>query len=182
MVEVIVKEIGEQVKAMNPYFNSFGVNVIQMPNGKVVANFYGEEPTIEGITDVEGMAFYIRIEPKATVSKKSSQFTSCSASYIARQRCHLVAFAFENPKEIDSEKWADRLGRCLLEVDLTKAPGNSSIQIQEKNANHIDNFFEETKKQFSITKKFNCVKVSFDVVYDVTLQDCDFCDIYKDPC
>lgn len=182
MVEVIVKEIGEQVKGFHPYFDAFGVNVIQMPDGKVVGNFYGDEPTYEGITDCKGIAFYIRIEPKATVSKATKQFDSCTPSYLARQRCHLVAFAFESPKEIDSEKWVDKLARTLLAVDLSKAPANPSIQIQEKNANHIDNFFEETKKRFNVLEKFNCVKVSFDTVYDVALDDCNFCDIYKDPC
>lgn len=182
MVEVIVKEIGKQVKELNPYFDTFAVNAIQMPDGKVVVNFYGDEPVYEGIEDYKGVAFYIRIEPKATIQKATQQLTSCTPSYNARQRCHLVAFAFSSPKEIDSDKWVDKLARCLLEVNLKKIPSKPSIQIQEKNANHIDNFNEETKKRFNVQEKFNCVKVSFDLFYDVALEDCNFCDIYKDPC
>ena len=180
MVEVIVKEIGTQVKAKNTYFNNFAVNAIQMPNGEVVTNPYGDEPNFDGITDCQGIAFYIRIEPKATVSRAFRQLSSDTKSSIAKQRCHLVAFAFEHEKEIDSDKWVDRLARCLLDLDKTTLLKNATIEIAEKNASHIDTFFEETKKRFNVTKKFNCVKVSFDVLYDIVLTDCEYCDIFKD--
>lgn len=180
MVEVIVKEIGEQLKAKNTYFNSFAVNTIQMPNGQIVEDPYGEEPQVSGIDDCQGIAFYIRIEPKATVSKASKPFTSETRSAVAKQRCHLVAFAFEHEKEIDSNKWVDRLARCLLDLDKTETLDNVVVELAEKNASHFDAFTEETKKKFNVVKKFNCVKISFDVFYNIELTDCEYCDIFKD--
>jgi hypothetical protein len=188
MVEVIVTEIGTQVKKLNPYFDNFSVNAIQMPNGQVLKNFYGDEPEGSGISDCEGIAFYIRIEPRARVSKNTKRFTSESSSFIARQTCYLVAFAFEHPKEIDSEKWVDKLAKCLLNgVDLSLFAAGTRIEVTEKNASHIDNFLEETKKKFNVEKKFNCVRVAFDILYSITEQqlnseECDYCDIFKAPC
>lgn len=182
MVEVIVNEIGKQLKEANTYFNSYGVNVIQMPNGQIVRNFYGDEPETSGLTDCQGIAFYIRIEPKATLAKAPKRFDSCEQNYLAKQRCHLVAFAFESQKEIDSQKWVEQLTASLLSSDLNKLSNKPAIEIAERNADHIENFFEETKKQFNVEKRFNCVKISFDIIYTVELKDCNICDIYKAEC
>lgn len=182
MVEVIVGEIGKQVKEKHKYFNTYAVNAIQMPNGQVAGNFYGQEPTPESINDCAGISFYIRIEPKATISRPSVQYTSETRNFIAKQRCYLVAFAFEQTKEIDSQKWADRLSRSLIDLNISKLDGEPRIELVEQNANHMDNFFEETKKQFNVTKQFNCIKVTFDLFYNITLTDCEYCDIFKDPC
>jgi hypothetical protein len=181
VVEVIVKGIGEQVKANNSYFQNFAVNAIQMPNGQIVVNPYGDEPEVSGIDDCQGIAFYIRIEPKATVRRDAKKFSSCDYNYRATQKCHLVAFAFEHPKEIDSEKWVDTLAFSLLNLNRNVLPANPVILVTEKNASHIDAFTEETKKKFNVVKKFNCVKVSFDLEYDVSVEDCkDLCNIFKD--
>lgn len=183
MVEVIVEEIGKQVKAKNTYFDSYAVNAIQMPNGEVLVNLYGEEPESKTISDCQGIAFYIRIEPKARVSRSSRQFTSESPHrFTARQTCHLVAFAFEHPKEIDSQKWVDALAATLLAVDISSMQSKPSIEITDQNASHVENFLEETKKQFNVQKKFNCVKVSFDLLYDIRPEDCNFCDIFREDC
>lgn len=181
MVEVIVKGIGAQIKANNAYFNSYAVNAIQMPNGQIVVNPYGDEPEVSGLDDCQGIAFYIRIEPKATVRRNPKRLTSCDAEFRATQRCHLVAFAFEHDKEIDSDKWADTLAYSLTKINRTLLPAKPLINITEKNANHIDAFTEETKKKFNVTKKFNAVKITFELEYDVSIEDCpDLCNIFKD--
>lgn len=183
MVEVIVNEIGKQIKEKNTYFDNYAVNAVQMPNGQVLVNFYGEEPESKDISDCQGIAFYIRIEPKARVSKANRQFTSETPHrFIARQTCHLVAFAFEHEKEIDSQKWVDALGASLLAVDLRALEAKPSIEVTDQNASHVENFLEETKKQFNVEKKFNCVKVTFDLLYDIRPEDCNFCDIFKAEC
>lgn len=182
MVTSIVERIGDELKRMNQYFDSYAINCFQLPNGEVVTKFNEEEMEDQSISDCKGIAFYIRIEPKATVQKKDKQFTSCETSYRARQTCHLVAYNFETKKIIDSDLWVNRLAKCLIGISFPSFKNNPSLQIASMNASYIDNFIEETKKQFNVTKYFNCVKVTFDVLYDVELQDCNFCDIYKKDC
>lgn len=178
MVTKIAQKIGDEIKRMNPYFNSFAVNCFQLPNGQVVAKFFDEEFQEESINDCQGIAFYIRIEPKAKLSQKRRKLTSCDSSHEARQTCYLVAYNFETKKLIDSDIWVNRLAKCLQLIN----DNDFTIQITNTNSSFIDNYIEETKKKFNVTKYFNCVKVTFDVIYDLDTQDCNHCDIYKSDC
>lgn len=182
MVTRIVEHIGAEIKKSNTYFDSFAVNCFQLPNGMVVHNFYGDEMEEGGIDDCQGIAFYIRIEPKAQVFKKSKQFTSCELSHTAKQKCYLVAYNFESPKEIDSDKWVNKLAQSLSQVTYPKFINNPKIEIKDMDSSHIDNYIEETKKKFNVQKRFNCVKVGFEISYDLNLQDCDNCNIFKENC
>lgn len=182
MVTRIVQFIGDEIKKANTYFDSFAVNCFQMPNGQVVNDFFSMENNLEGISDCEGIAFYIRIEPKATVAKKVKQFSSCELSHNAKQICYLVAYAFESQKEIDSDKWVNKLAHSLSNTKFVGFINNPKIEIKETDSSHIDNFIEETKKKFNVTTRFNCVKVKFEVSYDLDLQECDNCNIFKENC
>lgn len=176
MVTKIVERIGEEIKLNSPYFDTGEVNAVQLPIGKVVTKKDGEdEGTDVSINDHSGVGFYIRVEPKATVSKNRKPLSSCASSYTAKQICHLVAYNFEILKDVDNNKWVSKLAKIL-------SMSAETLEIKSTNASYIDNYIEETKQKFNVTRNFNCVKVIFEVSYDIDLVDCDFCDIQNAPC
>lgn len=172
----LIQEIGDQIKSKNSFFDTYGVNGIQLPSGQVIKFSDNKEKKYIGIDDCSGNTFYIRFNPSISYTANERIFTSCQSPFNALVSCRLVAFSFDNNNRISSDKLMKKLIHDLKNIswnDITKP----QIIIKKSNLSYYENFTEETK-QVIVEQEFVCISIDFDIKYFVAEVTCDPCDVF----
>jgi hypothetical protein len=175
-----IKVIGEQIKEANKFFDTFGVNAIQLPSGQVIKFTVEKEKQYIGIADCTGNTFYIRFAPQINYGTNDRKLRSCENNQSAVVNCKLVAFSFEERKKLDTEKVHDKLLHDLKKINWMDFKNTPQITIRKSNFNYLDNFSAETKQTVA-AQEFMCISIDFDLKYLVNLASCDCTDNFYIP-
>lgn len=173
----VLKYIGENIKEQNKFFDTFGVNGIQLPGGEVIKFTENKEKQFIGISDLEGTAFYIRFKPAINYTSNERKLTSCETTQAALLNCRLVAFSFNQNQPLDPEKVLNKLLYDLKRMHFGDFQSKPQIQIKKSNLSYLENFTEETKQALA-TREFMCISIDFDLKYFVNLSNCECEDVF----
>jgi hypothetical protein len=108
----LLKYIGANVMAENPYVEAYAVNTKQMKGMEV--QFHGREKTYQGISDIPGAAFYLRPGARANVQQVRA-LASCINEYEIVVPIRLVYFKINNAEQ-DAQRVAVQLADSLRRV------------------------------------------------------------------
>lgn len=172
----ILKYIGGVLKHNNVYFDTYGVNGLQLKTGEVISFDDNGEKKYIGVSDNVGTSFYIRSEPKITYETTDRKMSSLRKINNAIKTCRLVAFSFKADEKINSEILVNKLVNDLTLIKFTGLDINKpEITIKGSNASCIDNFVNELKKEDATDiPNFICISIDFELrYYDPSCNDCD---------
>lgn len=194
MVSEVFKHIGRKIQVANPWIQSYSVNCIQLPSGRVV-NLFGYEKTDCGIDDTKGTGFYIRILPKFTYTPQRALSSNTKENKVSVP-FKLVFFEIEAEKERHPLIVENILSTNLRQMSFTDYSGierQLSIIITSSNSDFNAVYKEETTKKFEsgvqatlvslegrlefLSTDENCESDCFPYpTYTDILQTFDFCD------
>jgi hypothetical protein len=163
MVLDLIKEIGDYIKAENPFFDNYAINGVKTSDGRVIQFTDNRDKKYIGITDCEGNYFYIRFDPNITFSEPARRLTSCQKTFNATAKCRIVALSFSNV--VSSDKLTDRLIRGLKEFKSTNVMARPQIVLTKQNFHYIDVFKEEVRERISEGMEFTGVYIDFDLIW-----------------
>lgn len=178
--------IGDQIKAANPWINSYNVNCIQLPdknNGQKgeVVNFVGEEKEYLGIDDSKGNAFYIRTNPKLTYSPQR-QMSSCEPTVEVTVPFKFVFFTINQDEDFCPLKLESLFSNNIRGINFAKYLGEErkiKIIIKESNTDAFQVFFDEIGKKYKFGAKSICISINCELKF-LSTKNCIECDIFQD--
>ncbi len=189
MEVTILKYIGQKIKELNPYFDTYTPNAVFFKDGQVVKSEVGADKIYVGISDTDGTAFYMRTDSNVTYDKPTRQFSSLVKGSIAKRKVTLVAYTFLEAFDINPKKVVWHLTGSLEHISLCGQPGEPSIELISSNDNAIDNVVKElknakqAKQDFvdeNVRKDLMCVSVEFYLKYKVNRGSCEPCNDVKE--
>lgn len=169
----LLQTIGDTINSLNPgLFDNYSVNGIQLASGEVVSFNDQKEKKYIGISDINGTAFYIRVEPSVTASP-TRKISSLARPNVDVINCRLVAYSFN--KSLVSETLCNKLKTDLGRIMFQSVAANKPvITVRRSNTNYIDNFLTEVRKEtFDPGDSFICVSIDFELRY--VPDECDTC-------
>ena len=175
MVLELLEEIGDYIKAANPFFDNFAVNGIKLSDGRVVQFSDNPEKKYIGISDCEGNYFYLRFNPKITFQEKERRISSCSPPFQGVADCRIVALSFSNI--VSSDKLTDKLIRDLKTFTSINKIARPVIKLTAQNFNYIDVFKEEVKEAINSGMEFTGVYIDFKLIWNQDSNNCEPCDL-----
>lgn len=171
--------IGTKLRQQNAYVQKHHVNCIKTSDGVVIANFAGKgERTYAGISDLDGTAFYIRIESTVEYGE-GRRLTSSAPSSRLTAKFRVVLYCVNQSVKIDpvatARKIADDLGRISFR-DYAGAETNLSVRVLKTTHDATTTFKEETGVTVESDDAMQAVAIDARLQFSATSEYCEeFC-------
>lgn len=178
MVVDLLNYIAEQVNLKNPNFDKYTGVAIQLEDGRVYKFTTDNEKTYCGLSDSDGIAFYVKVNPLIEFTR-GRQITSTKQSNEGSVSCTLVAYQVNS--ELNVMNWANKLVESLISVTFDAYTGTEKhlkIEIQNVNFNDQTIFRDETGKSFEWDNALRAVSINYIVKFTSFKYDCTDCTIF----
>lgn len=179
MVIDLLNFIGDEIRAANPYFDKHTSIAFQYQDGRVYKFSTSDEKKFCGLSDADGIGFYIKINPDITFSQ-SRQITSAKQSSIGTIQCTLVAYQINS--DINVINWQQKMLESLKSINLTDYPGDLKrlkIEVQKVNLSPEQIFKEETGKVFEQDNSLKAISVNYNLIFVSNKYNCSECNIFQ---
>lgn len=170
----IFEHIGSKIKSANPWINSFAVNCIQLPDGRIV-NLIGNEKEEFSFDDSKGYGFYIRTNPKFEYTALK-QISSSSKNFRVQIKFKFVFFAIDQEAELDPIKLENVFSnnfRVITFTDYFGVERNIEIVIQNTNVDATQIFFDESKKERDAGNNIVAISLEGVLRFESTNDNCE---------
>ncbi len=176
MVIDLLNFIADEVYDRNLYFNNYVAIALQQDDGKVYKFTTSQERTFCGLSDADGIAFYIKVNPVMSFTK-GRQITSSKKVSQGTIECNLIAY--QTSSEINTINWQKKLSEALNSINFSGHSGTEhNIQVEIKStSNSAEQIFkEETGKPLDTELKI--VSIKYNLIFSTSSFDCDECNIF----
>lgn len=179
MVIDLLNFIGDEVRSMNPYFDKHTSIAFQYENGKVYKFSVSDEKEFCGLSDADGIGFYIKINPDITFSQ-GRQITSTKQVSTGTIQCNLIAYQINS--DINIINWQQKILESLKSINLSNYAGDLKhlkIEIQKVNLSPEQIFKEETGKNFEQDNSLKAISVNYNLIFVSNKYNCSECNIFQ---
>lgn len=177
MLNKIFEYIGEQIKVLNPWINSYGVNCVSLPTseGNRIVNLEGEEKEEFSFDDTKGYGFYIKINQPINFSP-SRRLTSCEEEFLQGTNFTFVFFSINSDVNLSPLKVLNLFVNNFKSLNFGAYTGSEkSIRINLLSANPDAStvFRNEIGKNYDLGSNLVAVSITGRLSYELIKPTCE---------
>jgi hypothetical protein len=121
MINKLFDFIGTELKAVNPYIDTYSVNNIQDREGRILFDFF-KENDYNGIQDMTGKSFYIRYAGRISYNDAPRR-SSCAPFLIVSIPSRIVFFNFDEVNKFDTFALEQKIRSDIKNINFSNYQG-----------------------------------------------------------